>query len=49
MAAALGVTLASCGQHSGPGSAAPQQADLEFSVPTVDGGTFHGSELSGGR
>jgi thiol-disulfide isomerase/thioredoxin len=46
-AAALGITLAGCGQSGGAGSTAPQPVDLEFTVPTVDGGTFHGSELSG--
>ena len=46
-AVALGITLAGCGQSGGGDSAAPQPVDLEFSVPTVDGGTFHGTQLSG--
>jgi thiol-disulfide isomerase/thioredoxin len=47
VAAALGITLAGCGQSGGGDGAAPQPVDLEFTVPTVDGGTFHGTQLSG--
>lgn len=46
-AAALGITLAGCGQVGGADDAAPEPVDLEFTVATVDGGTFHGPELSG--
>lgn len=46
-AAESGITLAGCGQSSGPGSAVPQPVDLEFTVPTVGDGTFQGSELYG--
>ncbi len=46
VATALGIMLAACGQNGGDG-AAPQSVDLEFAVPTVEGGTFDGTQLSG--
>lgn len=46
-AAALGITLAGCGGGGGADTAAAPPADLEFTVATVDGDTFHGSQLSG--
>lgn len=44
-AVALGITLAGCGNSHTADSTQP--VDLDLTVATVEGATFHGSELSG--